>query len=246
MAGSRPGPVVRPRSTTAVRSWCVRGPDPAPAGSCRRQRPSARTAPCSGPAHAAAPATSRRGRPSCTRWNDPAHTLAREDLRLAIQRKVVGIFVDQHMRQQRLGRHAAVDWPLRRGRLHDGLLAGPAAIARPADHLNAKLGGDVVQHLGTVFADRMQRRTTARAGLVVDIDHDLDPRQMRRQRTAIALRRRRWPRRGWLSRLELRPPARPATAPGPRSPVATPLRRAVRNGGQSGCAASPRSASATA
>jgi hypothetical protein len=50
----------------------------------------------------------------------------------------------------------------------------------------------------------MQRRTTAPAGLVGDIDHDLHPRQMLRQRTAIALRWRRWSVRGWLSRLELR------------------------------------------
>ena len=106
--------------------------------------------------------------------------LAREDLRLAIQRKVVGIFVDQHVRQQRLGRQPAVDWPLRRGCLHDGAFAGPAAIARPADHLNAYLRGDVIKHLGAVFADRMQRRTTATAGLVGDIDHDLHPRQMLR------------------------------------------------------------------
>jgi hypothetical protein len=101
---------------------------------------------------------------------------------------VVGVFVDQHMRQQRLGRHAAIDWPLRRGCLHNGGFAAPAAIARPADHLNADLRGDVIKHLGPVFADRMQRRATAPADLVGDIDHDLHPRQMLRQRTAIAPR----------------------------------------------------------
>jgi hypothetical protein len=36
---------------------------------------------------------------------------------------VVGIFAYQHVRQQRLGRHAAVNRPLRRQCLHNGLLA---------------------------------------------------------------------------------------------------------------------------
>jgi hypothetical protein len=30
---------------------------------------------------------------------------------------------DDYMRQQRLARHAAIDWPLRRRRLHDGAFA---------------------------------------------------------------------------------------------------------------------------
>jgi hypothetical protein len=50
---------------------------------------------------------------------------------------MVSIFVDQHMRQQRLARQASINGPLRRGRLHDSTFAGPAAIARPADQLNA-------------------------------------------------------------------------------------------------------------
>jgi hypothetical protein len=92
------------------------------------------------------------------------------------------------MRQQRLGRHAAVNRPVWRGRLHDGLFADPAAVTRTADDLHAELGGPVVQHFGAVFADRMQRCATARAGLVGDIDHDLDQRQMIRQRTAVTFR----------------------------------------------------------
>ena len=50
----------------------------------------------------------------------------------------------------------------------------------------------------------MQAGAATDAGLVGDIDYDLDPRQMLRQRAAIALRWRRWPLRGWLSRLDLR------------------------------------------
>jgi hypothetical protein len=50
----------------------------------------------------------------------------------------------------------------------------------------------------------MQARATAPAGLISDIDHDLHPRQMLRQRTAVALRWLRGSLRIWLSRLELR------------------------------------------
>jgi hypothetical protein len=56
----------------------------------------------------------------------------------------------------------------------------PAAIARPAAHLNAYLRGDVIKCFGAVFADRMRWRTAAPADLVGDIDHDLHPRQMLR------------------------------------------------------------------
>ncbi len=132
------------------------------------------------------------------------HALAGEDLRLAIQRKVVGKFADQHLRQQRLGRQAAVNRPLRRGRLRHAAFAAAAAIARAANHPHPKLRGDDIQHFGAVFADLMQGRAAARAGLVGDIDHDLDPRQMRRQRSAIALRRLAGPLRLRLSRLGLR------------------------------------------
>jgi hypothetical protein len=79
--------------------------------------------------------------------------LACKDLRLAVQRQVVGVFVDQHVRQQRLGRQAAVDRPLRRRLLHDGTFACAAAIARATDHLNPELRGDVIKHLGLVFAN---------------------------------------------------------------------------------------------
>jgi hypothetical protein len=84
----------------------------------------------------------------------------------------------------------------------------PAAIARPADHLHAHLRGDVIKHLGAVFADRMRRRSTAPTGLVGDIDHDLHPRQMLRQRTAIALGGLCWPVCGWLSSPRASPPIR--------------------------------------
>ena len=95
--------------------------------------------------------------PVAKRGTIQRHALAREDLRLAIQRQVVSEFVHQHMRQQRLGGHAAIDRPLARGRLHDGLFAGPAAISRPADQPDPKLRWNIVQHLCPVLADLVQR-----------------------------------------------------------------------------------------
>ena len=117
------------------------------------------------------------------------HTLAGKDLRLTIQRQMVGVFVDQHMRQQRLGGHAAVNRTFRSGRLHDRLLAGSATIPRPADHADPQLGRHIVEHLRPIFADDMQHASATGAGLVVDLDHHLDPRQMRRQCSTVALGR---------------------------------------------------------
>ena len=99
---------------------------------------------------------------------------------------MLGILGDQHLRDQRLGGHPAVDRPLRCRRLDHSALAGPAAVARPADHLHPVLRRDDVEHLRAVFADDVQRPAAARAGLVLDVDHDLDPRQVRRQCAAVA------------------------------------------------------------
>jgi hypothetical protein len=45
--------------------------------------------------------------------------LAHQNLRLAIQREVVTVAGDQHMRDRRFGRHAALDQAERRRRLPD-------------------------------------------------------------------------------------------------------------------------------
>jgi hypothetical protein len=99
---------------------------------------------------------------------------------------MIGILADQHLREQRLGGHPAIDRPLRRRSLDHGTLAGPAAVARPADHLHPVLRRDDVEHLRPVFADDVQHPAAARAGLVLNVDHDLDPRQVRRQSAAVA------------------------------------------------------------
>ena len=106
------------------------------------------------------------------------HTLASEDLRLPIQRQGVAVLADQNLSQQSLGGQPAINRTLRGWRLNDSPFAHPAAIARPADHAHPQLGGDVVQHLGAVFADPMQSGAATGAGFVVDIDEDFDPWQI--------------------------------------------------------------------
>jgi len=73
--------------------------------------------------------------------------------------------------------------------LHDGIFAGAAAIPRPAYHPHLELSGDVVQHFSLVLADLMQRTAATGTGFGLDIHDEFDPRQMRWQRAAIALRR---------------------------------------------------------
>jgi hypothetical protein len=102
---------------------------------------------------------------------------------------MVAVLADQHLRYQRLGRHAAIDWTVRCGGLNDGIFADAAAVTRPADQPNPELSGDVVQHLSLVFADPVQRTAAADADFVFHVDNDLDPRQMGGQGTAIALGR---------------------------------------------------------
>jgi len=52
------------------------------------------------------------------------NALPRQDLGLAVERAVVGIFGDDDMGNQLLGRQATLDQPRWRRRLHDCLLAG--------------------------------------------------------------------------------------------------------------------------
>lgn len=88
-------------------------------------------------------------------------TIAGEDLRLPVERGMVAIFADQHLRQQRRRCQAAGDGPLRSGRLHHRL-ASPASIfwSRRLDH--AQLRRYPVQHLAHALADGMQRAAGSR------------------------------------------------------------------------------------
>ena len=126
-----------------------------------------------------------RGIPHPERQRGPVqlHALPGHDLRLAIQRQMVGIARHQHVRDKRLGRQPALDQPRGGRRLHDHPLADPAGQLRAPGHHHPELGGDHVQPLGAVMADDRHRTPAARARRVLWRQRDLDPRQVRRQRT---------------------------------------------------------------
>ena len=111
-----------------------------------------------------------------------------EDLRLPIERQVITELGHQHVREERLGGHPARDRPLRGRSLRHGFFTDPTAVAGSADHLHPQLGGDDVEHLARVLADQVQAPAAARTALVLEVDEDLDPRQVRRQ--GARLRRR--------------------------------------------------------
>ena len=111
--------------------------------------------------------------------------LAGVDLGLPVERQVIGVFGDQHLGDRRLGRQAALDQPRRRGRLHHDVLASPAGVFGPAHDQHPELRRHDVEALAHVLADPMQRAPAAGAGMIVDIDHHLDARQMCRQRSAV-------------------------------------------------------------
>ena len=112
--------------------------------------------------------------------------LARQHLRLPIQRQGIAEFADDDMHDQRFGRHAAIDRPCRRLGDNNRLLAASAGVTRPARHPDPQLRRRDVELLGAQFADAVHVAAAARARLMRDIDHHLVARQMRRQCAVIA------------------------------------------------------------
>jgi hypothetical protein len=102
--------------------------------------------------------------------------LPRQDLRLAIQRQVVGVARDQDVGDRCLGRHAPLDQAGRCGFLQDHARAGPAGQPRALGHDDAELGGDHVQPLRGIGADLDQ---WARAAADKPVDAVLPPRLVR-------------------------------------------------------------------
>ena len=111
--------------------------------------------------------------------------LAGIDLGLPVERQMIGIFGHQNLGDRGLGRQAALDQPGRSLGLHDTILAGTTGVFGTPGNDNAELRRHHVQPLALVFTDPMQFALAAGAGLVVDVDDDLDPRQMRRQCPAV-------------------------------------------------------------
>ena len=136
------------------------------------------------------------------------------DHALSVQREMIAIFGDQHMREQRRPWQATLDRQGWHRRLADGL-AGPAAHPRPDVAHDLEVGRHVFEHLADVLAQHAQlRAAAARAGAGCGMAHRL-ARQVLGQPLPAAgpggLRR-------WLAgRLR---PGRLETGSGPRPPRA--------------------------
>ena len=176
VAGDRPEkPVLvlpRPGSSTGQRVSSQNSFGDAFSSSTRRS--------CSGCSSAAAAPTQCAKRRAID-----VHAVARQDLRLPIKRKVIGVLGHHDVGDQRLGRQAALDQPRRRRRLDDAgdvigarLLARPAGVLRPPRDDHAHLGRNLVEPLRRVLADDVQLAAAARAHLALGLDHDLLVRQM--------------------------------------------------------------------
>ena len=111
--------------------------------------------------------------------------LAGVDLSLPIQRKMIGIFGDKHLRYRGLGWQSAFDKPGRRWRLHHHVLTSPAAIFGSPNHQHAELCRHDVEPFADILADPMQGLAAARASAVYNVDHHLDARQMFGKRSFV-------------------------------------------------------------
>ena len=113
------------------------------------------------------------------------HALSNKDLRLPVQGAVIGIFGHEHVRHQGVCRQPAFDQPGGCGRLDDAVRAGAARVLRPAHHQYPNLRRHNIKTFGYILANPVQRGRAAGARAVRDVDHALDPRQMRRQGAAV-------------------------------------------------------------
>ena len=91
---------------------------------------------------------------------------------------MVGIFVDQNLGHQPLGRQPALDQPGRCRRLHYRALAAAAGIFGPAGDQDPVLGRHDVEPARDILAEQVQWARTAGAGRARGRDHHLDQRQV--------------------------------------------------------------------
>ena len=104
--------------------------------------------------------------------------VAREDLRLAVERHVLAELGDRHLRQQRLGGDAALDQMRGRRRLGDARAAIGTGVAGPHGLDDAILRRRYVEAARAVLADPNHQATAAGACEALWLDHALDARQM--------------------------------------------------------------------
>jgi hypothetical protein len=118
--------------------------------------------------------------PVCQRRAIQSDALAGVNLGLAIQQQMVGILGHQNLGGSGLGRQTALD--------RSAAQAPGLARHRPRKsgrHIWAEVRPHHIQPFTPVLADQLQLALAARTGLVVDVDDDLNPRQMRRQRSPV-------------------------------------------------------------
>lgn len=101
------------------------------------------------------------------------YAFARQDLRLTVEWKMVGVFRDEHVSDEGLRRQSTLDQSVRRRSLHHAVRATTAGVFRPPRHDHAQPCRNPVEPLRYVGADDMQRAAAARAGLGLRLDDDL-------------------------------------------------------------------------
>src|SRR5258708_35237352 len=106
-------------------------------------------------------------------------------LRLPIERLVAGELVNDHSRDEPLGRDTTFDQTFRRRCLDHGLFAGPAGVFWTMRHNHLVLGGDYLETLSGILPDDVHRATTAWTDGTVGRERDVDARKMGRQRSAV-------------------------------------------------------------
>ena len=124
--------------------------------------------------------------PSCKCRTTDVYTLACIDLRLSIERKMIAIFRDEHMRKKCGSCNAALDRTARRRSFHDAIASRARKLrTHMADDLEVLR--DVLQLLADIFSELTQLATALRAALTMrKVRHDL-ARQMFSKRLACRL-----------------------------------------------------------
>ncbi len=107
--------------------------------------------------------------------------MAREDLRLTVERHVLAELGDRHLRQQRLGGDAALDQMRGSRRLGDARASFRTGVARPHGLYDAILRRRHVEAARAVLADPNHQAAATGTGEARRLDHALDARQMSRK-----------------------------------------------------------------